>query len=89
MLPDDEMPTFSDCPSDVSVNVNTTSGSSTGVATWTEPTAYNNSGAVDSVVSNYSPGDLFPIGTTIVIYTAMDIYGNTANCSFNVTVGGK
>ena len=81
------MPTFSNCPADVSVNVNPSS--STGVASWTEPTATDNSGAVDSLVSDYSPGDSFPIGTTPVTYTATDIYGNADTCTFNVIVAGK
>jgi len=39
-----------------------------------------------TVTSNYDPGDTFPLGTTSVIYSAVDGAGNTALCSFNVTV---
>ena len=80
------MPTFTGCPSEILVN--TTANSLTGVATWTEPSATDNSGAVDSLVGDYSPGDTFSVGTTLVTYTAMDIYGNVATCTFNVTVAG-
>ncbi|MEN9640315.1 MAG: hypothetical protein RLZZ262_2184, partial [Bacteroidota bacterium] len=31
-------------------------------------------------------GDNFPVGTTLVTHVATDDYGNTANCSFTVTV---
>ena len=31
-------------------------------------------------------GSVFPIGTTTVTHQATDIYGNTASCSFTVTV---
>jgi gliding motility-associated-like protein len=41
---------------------------------------------LDSVTSNYHPGDMFPIGTTTVIYTAYDHNGNTVTASFNVTI---
>ena len=37
----------------------------------------------DSELGN---GDVFPIGTTVVQYTAIDGSGNTSVCSFNVTV---
>jgi hypothetical protein len=37
----------------------------------------------DSELGN---GDAFPIGTTVVQYTAIDGSGNTTVCSFNVTV---
>ncbi|XP_072175620.1 hyalin-like [Diadema setosum] len=79
-----ETPTFTGCPSNITVN--TTAGSSTGVATWTPPMANDNAGAVDSLVSSNNPGDSFSIGTTVVTYTASDIYGNQNNCTFNVVV---
>ena len=56
---------------------------------WTPPTASDNSGEVVTLTSDYSPGDTFPIGTTTVTYTAMDVYGNMATCTFNVVVTGK
>ena len=56
---------------------------------WTPPTASDNSGETVTLTSDYSPGDTFPIGTTVVTYTAMDAYGNVATSSFNVVVTGK
>ncbi len=34
--------------------------------------------------SGLNSGDIFPAGTTTISYEAIDIFGNTANCSFNI-----
>ncbi|MEP7171479.1 MAG: HYR domain-containing protein, partial [Bacteroidota bacterium] len=39
-----------------------------------------------SLISGLASGSVFPSGTTIVTYQANDGNGNTATCSFNVTV---
>ncbi len=39
-----------------------------------------------AITSDHASGDLFPVGTTTVTYTATDDSGNTATCSFDVTV---
>ncbi len=39
-----------------------------------------------TLTSNYQPGTEFPEGVTTVIYTVTDAAGNTATCSFTVTV---
>src|SRR5439155_7589036 len=36
--------------------------------------------------SNHLPGEAFPTGTTTVTYTATDVHGRTATCSFTVSV---
>jgi hypothetical protein len=74
-------PTFSNCPTNIKL---TTSGT-TSIATWTAPTATDNCGT-PSVSSNLNQSSIFPIGTTKVIYTATDLKGNKATCSFDVTV---
>ena len=56
---------------------------------WTLPKTADNSGQTVTLTSDYSPGDNFPIGNTTVTYTAVDVYGNTANYSFDVVVRGK
>lgn len=38
------------------------------------------------VVSGLAPGNVFPTGTTLVTFSATDASGNSAQCSFNVTV---
>eukprot|EP00057_Strongylocentrotus_purpuratus_P028659 XP_011683133.1 PREDICTED: uncharacterized protein LOC578978 isoform X8 [Strongylocentrotus purpuratus] len=76
-------PVINDCPTDITVQ--TTLGGAAVALTWTEPTATDNSGSVSSTSSS-SPGDSFPVGTTLVVYTFSDDSGNTAVCSFTVTV---
>jgi len=80
---DTEDPVISGCPSDITVDNDP--GICGAVVTWTEPTASDNCG-IESFTSDYEPGDYFPVGTTTVTYTATDIHGNTATCSFDVTV---
>ena len=48
----------------------------------------DNSGFV-TLTSNYQPGDVFPIGKTEVVYSAIDPSGNSATASFVVTVAGR
>ena len=63
------------------------SSSSTVTLTWTEPTASDNSGNV-TLTSDYSPGDMFSVGTTTVTYTAADGYPNVVTDSFTITIQG-
>ena len=56
------------------------------VVNWITPTATDNCGAAPELTSNIESGATFEVGTTTVIYTAMDCAGNTATYSFNVTV---
>ncbi len=39
-----------------------------------------------TLVSGLAPGSVFPLGTTTNTYRVTDVAGNTATCSFNVTV---
>jgi hypothetical protein len=41
---------------------------------------------LQSFTSNYNSGDVFPVGTTHVVFTAVDLSGNTSSCSFDVVV---
>ncbi|MFN0176335.1 MAG: HYR domain-containing protein [Saprospiraceae bacterium] len=54
---------------------------------WTPPVFQDACGLAGLVVVNdYDPCVLFVPGTTLVNYTATDIYGNSATCSFEVIV---
>jgi HYR domain len=75
-------PAITGCPTNISVSLS--SGCSTAVS-WTAPTATDNCGDV-TLTSTHNPGHTFAKGTTLVTYTATDDAGNTATCSFNVTV---
>ncbi|XP_030829213.1 mucin-3A isoform X28 [Strongylocentrotus purpuratus] len=76
-------PELFNCPTGISATANP--GSSFAAVTWTPPTATDNLG-VPAVSSNFPSGSSFPIGTTLVTYTAIDNFGNDASCSFNVVV---
>ena len=52
---------------------------------WDFPFVADNCGE-STITSNYEAGSPFPVGTTEVIFTATDLYGNSSQCSFNVTV---
>lgn len=82
---DDTRPVFTDCPANIVVQTGPGRTTCDQVATWVAPIAMDNC-ALESVVSNYSSGDTFPIGVTPVTYTATDKAGLTAICSFTVTV---
>ena len=82
---DNEPPITNSCPGDQ--NATTDNGNSTGTVSWTEPTATDNSGLVN-VTSTHHPGDSFQIGTTTVVYTAIDPSSNVANCTFSVVITG-
>lgn len=52
------------------------------------PTATDNCpSAIElELLSGYEPNSIFPIGTTIVTWSAKDASGNTATCAFDVTL---
>jgi gliding motility-associated-like protein len=72
------------CPSPVSVN--TQPGLCTAPATWTAPTATDNCTMNPAVTCVPASGATFSEGVTVVTCTATDEAGNTATCTFNVTV---
>src|SRR5262249_17355915 len=80
-------PTFTiTCPADVTA----VAGASCPVAssktvTFPAPTATVHCGDL-AIVCNPPSGSTFPVGTTTVNCTATDALGNSANCSFMVTV---
>jgi len=63
--------------------------SSSGLITWNEPVATDNSGHVSiSYPTIRSPANL-SIGLYSVLYSAIDSSGNQANCTFIVQVASK
>ncbi|MEW6065059.1 MAG: HYR domain-containing protein [Bacillota bacterium] len=71
------------CPADISVPNN--AGLNGATVTFPTPIAFDNC-AIASVSCVPSSGSFFPLGTTQVTCTAVDTSGNTASCTFNVTV---
>ena len=78
-------PVISGCPNQ-GVTAIAPQGSSSASASWTEPTATDNSGGVVTRSSNRSPGQSFSLGNTQITYTFTDPSGNQAFCRFTVTV---
>jgi len=78
---DDTSPTIT-CPGDITVQADP--GASGAIVTF-NVTANDNCSGV-TVVCTPASGSTFPLGTTQVNCIATDDAGNTANCSFNVTV---
>ena len=72
------------CPANIVIEPTCPTGA---IATYSTPTATDNCG-VQSInrTAGGASGTVFPIGTTTVTHQATDIHGNTASCSFTVTV---
>ncbi|MCG9911082.1 MAG: HYR domain-containing protein [Flavobacteriales bacterium] len=81
---ENEAPVLSGCPTDIVVSND--SSACGAIVSWTPPTASDNCNLGFTFVSSHNPGDFFPVGTTLVTYTATDAAGNVSICSFNVTV---
>ena len=74
---------------------NTDAGTSTYTVQGTEfnPVSYGDNCSSAVISNNYShtnslAGAVFPIGTTMVIWTVADESANTTTCTFNVTITG-
>ena len=80
---DNTPPTILNCPQPVAISIPT--GSSTGIATWQPPTAFDDSGVPPTLMQSNQPGDAFPVGVSQVTYIYTDQAGNNANCQFTVT----
>lgn len=69
-------------------NANTIIGNDVGMCSavifWASPSVADNCGA--SLSSNYTNGSAFPVGTSTVVFTAIDSAGNTDTASFTITV---
>ena len=83
---DDEAPTVI-CTPDVFVN--SAPGYCGASVIYQTPIFDDNCGIVSIAqtdASGYTSGNLFPVGTTYIEYTAIDNSGNVLTCGFNVTV---
>ena len=84
VVTDNEAPTFTFCPSNISQgNTFSTCGAS---VTFSPPVATDNCSVSVSQISGLASGATFPVDTTINVFVATDISGNTDTCSFVVVV---
>lgn len=81
--PTDNNPPSISCPADISVPES--SGSANSATVNYNVMATDDSGSVE-VDCDHPSGSSFPVGETPVICTATDAAGNTASCTFEVTV---
>ena len=79
-------PSTNNCPSEQIIPADP--GGTTASATWTVPTFTDELGS-NIATSPYNPGDTFPLGETVVTYTAYDLTGNVGSCSFSIIVQGR
>ena len=82
-ITDIQLPTITGCPT--TVNVNTLPSVCSAPASWVAPTASDNCPGV-VLTSTALPGSTFPLGTTLVTYTATDASGNISTCIVTVNV---
>ncbi len=84
LITDDQSPEIT-CPADVTVQLDPLACE--GIAVFADPVTDDNCpGETFAYVTSLESGDLFPIGDNTVTFEATDVAGNTAQCSFTVTV---
>ncbi|XP_041483492.1 hyalin-like [Lytechinus variegatus] len=83
VVSDNEAPVITNCPT--AQTKTSEVGAETATVHWPEPIESDNSGNVTLDLSHDS-GDSFPIGQTVVTYTARDLSGNVATCTFVILV---
>ena len=83
VVSDDEAPVIVNCQSDISVNND--AGDCGAIVNFSAPSATDNC-VLSGFSTNHNSGELFPVGTTTVTYTATDGGGNITTCSFDITV---
>ncbi len=81
----DTEPPVPSCPADQTINL--PDGDCEQAVSYSLPTATDNCGVEDIIlISGPSSGDVFQTGTTTVTYEVSDAAGNTATCSFDITL---
>ncbi len=87
---DMQLPTISGCPANITASA--TTNACTHIVTWAAPTFFDNCGftvvQTSSPTAGLSSGSAFPLGVTTILYTVTDPNGNSATCSFTITVSG-
>ncbi|MFN8396248.1 MAG: HYR domain-containing protein [Bacteroidia bacterium] len=83
-MTDNQLPTIT-CPANITVN--NTLGQCSATVTYTTPAGADNCPSqVTTQTAGQPSGSVFPVGTTANTFRVVDASGNSASCSFNVTV---
>ncbi len=78
-------PVFTSCPPDQ--NISNDPGQCGAIVEWTAPTATDNCMGVNVTQSSGpASGSFLPVGITVITYTATDTSGNSATCTFSITI---
>jgi HYR domain-containing protein len=80
----DTQPPKLTCPDDITVNNDP--GKCGAVVNYAAPTVTDNCPGVGPITCAPPSGSLFPVGATTVACTVVDAAGNTATCTFTITV---
>ena len=81
-------PVITGCPGNQTKQV--PDGTNQTTATWISPTATDNIDTrLQSPTVSHAPGSMFGLGSTQVTYTFTDGAGNSATCTFMITVTSK
>jgi hypothetical protein len=80
---EDNLPPDLFCPDDIVAY--TTPNDCLAPVFFNEPMIADNCG-IGSVISSHSSGNIFPVGTTVVIFSATDGSENISSCQFNIEV---
>jgi hypothetical protein len=84
---DDEAPVFINCPEDITVGTSADGrGNCRSAAHWSEPKVRDNCDGLIVPVGNFTSGNIFQVGETLVEYQVQDASGNVQACSFTITV---
>ena len=86
IFPETDDPVFTSIPTGVITEYINNAANLPVAVTWTTVTASDNSGVAPTITQTASSGDTFPLGDTVVTYTATDGDGNTATAMFTVRV---
>ncbi|MFZ1332708.1 MAG: HYR domain-containing protein, partial [Flavobacteriales bacterium] len=81
---DTSSPTFTYCPG--TITATSDPGSCGAIVNYAPPEATDNCTLIISVPPSVSSGSFFPVGTTLVTYTASDGINPTVECSFPIVV---
>jgi uncharacterized repeat protein (TIGR01451 family) len=80
----DNTPPVISCPVDIIADFDPAVNGA--VVTYTPPVGTDNCASNTAQTGGLASGSTFPVGTTTNIFTVTDASGNTASCSFKVTV---
>lgn len=81
---EDSIPPIIACPADITANSD--AGMCSAVVTFVTPLAFDNCNVSVAQTAGLPSGSDFPVGVNTVEFTATDDGGNTAVCSFTITV---